>query len=474
MYDRRVFVRKAAPANPVTLTLDGKRIVAERGEPLAAALLAAGIVRISRSPKLHRPRGPSCLRGDCEGCIARVDGEPNVMTCLRVARGGEEVTAQNTLGSKDTDLLRVTDWFFPKGIDHHHLLTGIPGVSDVMQTFARQMAGIGRLPKVAVATRAATREVCDVLVIGGGIAGASAASAASELGVRVMLIDEGAFSGGSARAYGTSAMRVFEAIDLRGVDVRSQTSAVGVYGSEVLLVPRAGGAIVATARAFVFATGAHDAVLAVPNNDLPGVLSARALLSLDASGIVPRGPVAIVGGGPFAKRFAERPRRARCNRNDRRRARGHRRPLPRSQRSPHRRTHHRGRRRRHRGRGRSELRARARERRRSRSRCSRVRRPNRRRRSRDGPRLRCRRVRWSPVRTESARGPWRRGGRARRGFRHFSAFDERLEEPQTTGDEDRGEETVEQEVVAQIRKRGAIDRGARARDADEDRGRKKR
>ena len=45
--------------NPVTLTLDGEAITAERGEPIAAALLAAGKVGIARSPKFHRPRGPS-------------------------------------------------------------------------------------------------------------------------------------------------------------------------------------------------------------------------------------------------------------------------------------------------------------------------------------------------------------------------------------------------------------------------------
>src|SRR5258708_949174 len=129
-YEPRVFLRLAPPEDTVTLRFEGKKVVASPGEPLAVALLAAGIERFSRSPKLHRPRGPACLRGDCEGCIARVDGVPNVMTCMRPARGGEEIAVQNVLGSSDTDLLRITDWFFPKEIDHHHLLARIPGVSD--------------------------------------------------------------------------------------------------------------------------------------------------------------------------------------------------------------------------------------------------------------------------------------------------------------------------------------------------------
>ena len=111
-----------------------------------AALLASDKTILARSPKLHRPRGPSCFRGACDGCLARVDGVPNVMTCLVPAQGGEHVDAQNVIGSRKADLLRVTDWFFAKGIDHHHLMAGVPGLSDVMQSFATKVAGPGRMP----------------------------------------------------------------------------------------------------------------------------------------------------------------------------------------------------------------------------------------------------------------------------------------------------------------------------------------
>src|SRR5688572_16807172 len=89
--------------SPVEISHDGDTIVAERGEPLAAALLAAGRVSLARSPKLHRPRGPFCLRGGCDGCLARVDGVPNVMTCLTPARGGERIETQNVLGTRGID-----------------------------------------------------------------------------------------------------------------------------------------------------------------------------------------------------------------------------------------------------------------------------------------------------------------------------------------------------------------------------------
>src|SRR5690242_20900494 len=98
------------------------------------------------------------------------------MTCLRPAAGGERIETQNVIGSRESDLLRLTDWFFPKGIDHHHLMAGIPGVSSVMQAFARKLAGLGKLPDAPTAPKEARRLDTEVLVIGGGLAGRVVAS----------------------------------------------------------------------------------------------------------------------------------------------------------------------------------------------------------------------------------------------------------------------------------------------------------
>ena len=146
--------RLRPPRDPVTLHFDGETVVAERGEPAAVALLAAGHSVLARSPKFHRPRGPACLRAACDGCLARVDGEPNVMTCRVPAAEGTRIETQNVVGSRDTDLLRMADWFFPEGMNHHELFAGVPGVQRVMQAFARRVAGLGKLPQeVALGAR---------------------------------------------------------------------------------------------------------------------------------------------------------------------------------------------------------------------------------------------------------------------------------------------------------------------------------
>lgn len=299
-----MFRRSRKLFDPVTIYLDGEPIPAERGEPLATALLAADKTILARSPKLHRPRGPSCFRGACDGCLARVDGVPNVMTCLAPARGGEQISAQNVVGSRKADLLRVTDWFFAKGIDHHHMLAGVPGLSDVMQSVASKVAGMGRLPSTPDLPRPARRLEADVVVVGGGVTGVTSASRLRAAGARVILVDDGLALGGALAGAPRRFAEILGAAPLVGVEVLSRAVAAGFYEGEILVVTAAREAVVIRPRATLFATGAHDGVLAVPDNDLPGVLSARALCRLLRSGVEPDGVTAIVGDGFWADELA--------------------------------------------------------------------------------------------------------------------------------------------------------------------------
>ncbi|MFT3766122.1 MAG: 2Fe-2S iron-sulfur cluster-binding protein [Minicystis sp.] len=299
-----MFRRRRALTDPVTIHLDGEALPAERGEPLAAALLAADKTILARSPKLHRPRGPSCFRGGCDGCLARVDGMPNVMLCQTPARGGEQIGAQNVIGSRKADLLRVTDWFFAKGIDHHHMLAGVPGLSTVMQGFAAKVAGLGRLPSTVEEVRPARRLAVDVAVVGGGVAGIAAASALAAQGRAVALVDDGLALGGALVGAPASAEELLAGCPLATATVFSHSVAAGFYDGDLLVVTAELEAIVVRARAIVFATGAHDGTLAVPGNDLPGVFSARALCRLVHGGIEPDGPTAIVGDGFWADELA--------------------------------------------------------------------------------------------------------------------------------------------------------------------------
>lgn len=301
-----MFERIRPPVDSVSIRLDGRELEAARGEPLAHALLASlDEAGIARSPKLHRPRGPSCLRGGCDGCLARVNGEPNVMTCLREVAGGEEVETQNILGTRNTDLLRLTDWLFPRGIDHHHLFAGVPLASELLSSFARKLAGTGKLPDAERPAQPAEHVELDALVVGGGLAGIATAHHLARRGHATWLVDDARAPGLAALAAGGSAASAVAAHPLEGVVVKRRATACGVYEARVLVASEAQ-ALLVEPRALILATGAHDRTLLVEGNDLPGVFGARALAQLAHAGIVPTGSVVIVGRGPFADALGER------------------------------------------------------------------------------------------------------------------------------------------------------------------------
>ena len=233
------------------------------------------------------------------------------MTCRVRAAEGMRIETQNVIGSRDTDLLRMADWFFPEGMNHHELLAGVPGVQRVMQAFARRVAGLGRLPRETVAPRGATRREVDVLVVGAGASGMASALELERRGRRVEVVEDGLAWGGSLRALAEPAragweplLRAFgEAVAGSKVSLRLETTAAGIYADDVL-VGGPEGIEVLTARTLVLAPGAHDGVLAFEGNDVPGVMSARAAGWLLAHGTTAGKRMLVTvteGGGPFGE-----------------------------------------------------------------------------------------------------------------------------------------------------------------------------
>lgn len=75
-----------------------QKIPAVTGEPVAAALYAAGIRTMRYTPKRGQPRGIFCGIGRCNDCKMIVDGVPNVRTCVTPVTEGLHVEMQNGLG----------------------------------------------------------------------------------------------------------------------------------------------------------------------------------------------------------------------------------------------------------------------------------------------------------------------------------------------------------------------------------------
>lgn len=284
----------------VSLIVDGAEIDAQRGEPIAIALWAAGRLVLGRSVKYHRPRGAACLSGGCDGCVMRVDGAPSVRTCRRPARHGATVETQNVIGTAELDLLAATDLVFPEGMNHHEMFTWSRPINRAMQEIARHVAGVGTLPSEVRTPPPVERKNVDVCIVGAGEAGRACARALSAASVDLVVVDEEDGPGDA------------------GFPLRARTSAVGVFdetdGTRWVLAASDDGVTAIAPRVLVLATGRAEGTEAFAGNDLPGVISLDAAERLFAAGVLPGERPVIAGASArveaLATRFAQAGARA--------------------------------------------------------------------------------------------------------------------------------------------------------------------
>ena len=74
----------------VEVMVDGRPVEAFLGESVAAALYAAGVRELRKSPTAGGPRGMFCLMGVCQECVVRIDGRL-VPSCQAPVRAGMKI-----------------------------------------------------------------------------------------------------------------------------------------------------------------------------------------------------------------------------------------------------------------------------------------------------------------------------------------------------------------------------------------------
>ncbi|HEY2809514.1 MAG TPA: sarcosine oxidase subunit alpha family protein [Steroidobacteraceae bacterium] len=291
----------------IRFTLDGRACSGFAGDTLASALLAQGTRIVGRSFKYHRPRGFLSAGVDepnglfTLGTAGRTT--PNVPGTVIELTAGLAARCQNGWPSVRFDLLAVFSLLAPMlgaGFYYKTFMGPRRGSWEFYEPFIRRAAGLGRAVHQVDPDRYETRYAhTDVLVIGAGAAGLSAALAAGRAGARVLLVEQDFLLGGellSGRGGETETWRGSIERELAGlpeVEVMARTTAFGLYdGNTVALLERRGHAqpdpqrgaareVVTTVRAqaIVFATGATERPLVFLNNDLPGVMLAGAARS---------------------------------------------------------------------------------------------------------------------------------------------------------------------------------------------------
>ncbi|MBS1152011.1 MAG: Sarcosine oxidase alpha subunit, partial [Myxococcaceae bacterium] len=302
-------MRRLDAARPDTsLELDGQPISARAGENTACSLLAAGETIFSRSIKYHRPRGPFCLTGACAQCLMRVDGVPNVPVCQTTVHPGMRLERQNAFPSAQVDLFAITDWLFPRGLNHHEMFAGVPIAEQVMTKVARQLAGLGTLPETPAPPRPPAQTLrCELAIVGGGAAGLAAAQALEAAGAPYLLIEREAFLGGrlvvAPEEFGAPAQWAAPEAKLL-----LRSSAVGLFEDEqgrFLALTDGERLTKLYAKAILLANGGHPQLPTFENNDLPGVFAARAVSRMiRVHRLLPGDQIAVVGEPVEAKALA--------------------------------------------------------------------------------------------------------------------------------------------------------------------------
>ena len=294
----------------IRFTFDGVEYTAHPGDTVASALTAAGVKVLSRSFKYHRPRGLLCCAGHCPNCLVQIGDEPNVRACMRPVEAGMDVRAQNVWPSLNRDLLSLTQLgsrFMPVGF-YYKTFIRPQRLWPLYEHTLRHAAGLGEVnPDTPPGKFDKQYLHTDVVVVGGGPAGISAALGAAEAGAEVLLFDENSALGGHLRftvpLQSTPTTQVpkdlpelLEGLNQQpNITVLTGTSVLGWYQDNWLCAVRGRRLFKIRTKSVVVATGAYETPLIFDNNDLPGVMLGSAVQRLlHLFGVLPGKQVAIV------------------------------------------------------------------------------------------------------------------------------------------------------------------------------------
>ena len=164
-------------------------------------------------------------------------------------------------------------------------------------------------------------ESADLVIIGSGPAGLTAATEASSLGLSVLLLDEQEEPGGqiyrgietahpkTARLLGPDYQRgaaLASAFRASASGYRPGASVWRVDADGTIAYSRDGQAHIVRGKRILVATGAQERPVPIPGWTLPGVMSAGgAQVLLKSAGVVPSGRIIVAGNGPLLLLIAQ-------------------------------------------------------------------------------------------------------------------------------------------------------------------------
>ncbi|MDS9467142.1 sarcosine oxidase subunit alpha family protein [Paracoccus sp. MBLB3053] len=315
-------------AYPLPFRFDGRQMRGLQGDTLASALLANGQLMMGRSFKYHRPRGPIASGAEEPNALLGLGQggrfEPNQRATTTPLVGGMVTQSQNCWPSLSVDVGAVNSWlyrFFPAGFYYKTFIHPRPFWKHVFEPIIRRSAGLGKAPTDAdLDTYEQAYGHADLVVVGGGIAGLSAARDAAREGKTVTVLEQTGHWGGRTPTDHANGQALVDALlgELRAmpnVTLRRNTMATGLYDHGYLIArealadhdPNAG---IPRQRLWriraghvIIASGALERPLSFAGNDVPGVILASAVRDFIADyGVAPGRRIVIVTNNDDAYR----------------------------------------------------------------------------------------------------------------------------------------------------------------------------
>ena len=309
----------------ISFTFNGKRYTGLAGDTLCSALLANGVHLVGRSWKYHRPRGVMSAGSEEPNAIFQVEKGnrtiPNARGTQVELYDGLDANSVNCWPSLDFDLLSINSQFsrlMPAGF-YYKTFMWPKSMWKKYEHFIRKASGLGETPRENDPDRYEhVHQHCDVLIVGGGVAGLSAALAAGRAGARTIIADEQSEPGGmtlagTAQIDGVDASQwienaVAELGSMPDVTLLPRSTVFGYHDYNFLTInqrlsdhlpiaERTGGREKlwqVRAHQVVLATGAAERPLIFANNDRPGIMLASAVSTYATRYAVKPGKQAVV------------------------------------------------------------------------------------------------------------------------------------------------------------------------------------